>query len=276
MDKIIITKRQVCIETSEGQKVCMSLGHFMDLLKHHYQDDIDGFPRPDGFRFVFHRGPISVLVLEHPTGLYTLKWIADDSPAPFGRRAKYRTVTISLPYIVVLAVFERDQLSNVNECFFRVAPITDPAKDTELLYPGLLNCSRYMPPDGRPLSWICTQFLDRGPIEHQQQPLKRMRVGLEALRECLFETGFNRSSEHHEYSSWYTESRSVDERISSIDRWEKATGKDATFALEVPWLKTGKSVAEVVDRIFDNYGVRDDDISSAADLARLILNHYSP
>jgi hypothetical protein len=90
---------------------------------------------------------------------------------------------------------------------------------------------------------------------------------------CLLETAFNDSSDHHEASSWYTESRNVDPRIATVDRWQEATERDPLFALEVPWLATGKTIHEVVERIFRNRPSGPRRVTSAADLVRVIFNH---
>ena len=109
----------------------------------------------------------------------------------------------------------------------------------------------------------------------ERDPKKRMRLGFQALLHCLIETGYNQSSDVHEHSSWYTESTRVDKRISTVEKWQEATEHDWSFVLDVPWLKTGKSVKAVVDRIFRNHS-GDQRVRSATDLARVILNHAKP
>jgi len=162
-------------------------------------------------------------------------------------------------------------LSQANECFFRNAPLR--SLDDEVQYPALLNCSRFNPPDRRPLSWICTQYLHRSAFRPVQDPTDRMVAGFTALKHCLLETGFNYSSENHEASSWYTESRGVDPRLNTVEAWETASAEDPTFVLDVPWLKTGHTVRRVAERIFANYRNNNRRLCSAGTLARLIFNH---
>ena len=81
---------------------------------------------------------MTIWVYERPPQIYSLQWIASNSPAPYGRKASYRTVRIALPYLVILAVFvpgrgNRIQLNGFNECFFRQAPLKNPAIDTSFL-----------------------------------------------------------------------------------------------------------------------------------------------
>ena len=72
---------------------------------------------------------------------------------------------------VMLAAFEGDMLSGHNECFFRRRPLEK--EDDDLLYPALLNCSKFTPQEGKPLSWICTAKM--GPEEFK----KRFSIAVE-------------------------------------------------------------------------------------------------
>ena len=145
---------------------------------------------------------------------------------------------------------------------------------TCLIYPALLNCSRFNPPDGKPSRGSAPRISIRG-RSAETLPPRRSAPGSRLLRHCLIETGFNESSEYHEGSSWYAESRQIDPRISSIRDWEKATDADHLFVLEVPWLPTGLSVAQVVERIFRNQQAAARTVASAGDLARTIFNQAS-
>jgi hypothetical protein len=165
------------------------------------------------------------------------------------------------------------QLSGSNECFFRNEPLG--SLDDDLCYPALLNCSRFDPQEGRPLSWICTQHLDYASIRKEADPNRCMRLGLRRLLHCLLETGFNYSSEHHERSSWFSESTRVDRRIATIEAWEQATARDPLFVLEVPWLPTRHTVRQAAERVFANHAARGSAIRTAADIARLVFNSRS-
>ncbi len=272
MDEVYFRGNFVIAKTDEGRVYKIPVTRFVQLLRTLGGTD-ETFIQPDGLRFTFRAGRLTIFVLEFSATPRTLTWISEDSPAPYGPRARYRRVYISLPYIVVLAMFQDDLLSAANECFFRSQPIVDPAAQTELFFPALLNCSRFKPPDRRPLSWICTQHLKRHRLRAERHAGRRIYAGLHALQSCLFDTGFNYSSEHHEYSSWYTESRSVDPRITTIGAWERATRDDRMFALDVPWLTTGMTIAQVVDRMFHNQGAHAREIQTSLDVARIIVNH---
>jgi hypothetical protein len=231
---------------------------------------------PDGIKVVLSQGPITIWIWESPPRVYHFDWIANDSTQPFGQGTKYRNVRLALPYVIVLATFARNeaglpQLVSANECFFRNAPLKQ--FEDELCYPALLNCSKFSPPEGHPLSWICTQHLRVNPKMQGRNAAERYCAGFEALRHCLLETAFNYSSDHHEAASWFSESRAVDPRLHTVEAWQEATAKDPLFVLEIPWLKTGLNVRQVTDRVFSNLGANKARVGSASGLARIIFNH---
>ena len=261
----------IACQTPEGQRVAMRLTDFVQ--KAWRPGACSRGVGPAGVRLIDSAGPITVWVYEIPPSVRSLKWITDDSPAKFGKGTTYRNVRIGLPYLVILAAFENGLLSDYNECFFRNKPLED--EDDELLYPALLNCSKFTPPEGKPLAWICTQKLDRTPIVAERNAKRRMAVGLKSLVQCLLDAGFNYSSEHHEGTSWFTESRKVDKRVSTVDRWQEATAKDPLFAVDVPWLPTKMTLRGVLDRMFANQSARFPACNTASDLERLLVNHAS-
>lgn len=228
---------------------------------------------PAGTKAVLSRGPITVTVWEKPPHIAKLRWIRADSPQPYGPGTKYRDVRIALPYLVLLSVFSwngnNPVLIKKDECFFRAKPI-DSLDDT-LHYPALLNCSKFHREEGNPLSWICTQYLKTTKKMRSKKPGDAIAAAMEAVRYCLLDTGFNLSSEHHEGNSWYGASKHIDERISTIERWEEETAKNPLFVLDVPWTSTGLSVSQVVERIFKNQGAVTGAVAfNANDVARMI------
>ena len=279
VEEVVIKDKEVEAVSPEGQKVSMGLAKLIQTILRADRQSMDtgGVVLPDGVKLLASRGSVTIWVYERPPQVYSLKWIARNSPAPFGRKARYHTVKIALPYLVIMAVFvpgrgNKLQLSVHNECFFRRAPLKNPAAD-RLSYPALLNCSKFEPPDGRPLSWICTQKLDYASISSESDDNARMRAALRALLHALLETGYNLSSEHHEASSWFTESVSIDPRIATIERWERETNKDPLFVLVLPWLETGLTLTQVIDRIFAILDATPSKINSAGDIQRILFNH---
>lgn len=272
---LAIQGTEVIATSPEGQTASMPLDAFLGKVAARRMDT-GGAVLPDGVKAVITEGAITIWVYECPPCLQRFQWIAPDSPAPYGPGTKYRPVRLALPYLIMLVVFSADasgnlQLTGANECFFRVEPLK--TLEDPLLYPALLNCSRFEPQDGRPLSWICTQHLRPTTAMRDADLSKRLTASFEALRHCLLETGFNLSSEHHEFSSWFTESRKVDPRIDTVEAWEAASAANPLFVLELPWLPTGHTVRQVAERICKQQQAKARAPRTAAALARLVFNH---
>jgi hypothetical protein len=273
METITIKDRQVLAVSPEGLKAQMTIEDLILKLAPRRMDT-NGAVLPDGLKAVFSRGPFTIWVHQTPPRIWHMKWIKADSPKEYGQGTTYRNVRIALPYIIVFAVFQGDgQLMHCNECFFRNEPLND--LSDMLLYPALLNCSEFHVKEGQALSWICTQHVQPAAVLKEPDLNKRMRQGLKTLLHCLCETGFNRSSEKHEKSSWFSNSVGVDPRIATVEKWQDASAKDPLFVLDVPWLKTDLSVQQLGDRIFKNRNAPPLSVATAADVARVVFNSQS-
>jgi hypothetical protein len=273
LDRITIEGREVTATSPEGKTASMPLQEFAAQMAPRRMDT-GGVILPSGVVGMRSEGPITVWVHQTPPSVYRFKWIARDSPAPFGSEAKYRTVRLALPYLLVFVVFTGEPgaltLSKNNECFFRNDSLE--SEDDELFYPALLNCSKIALPDGGHRCWICTQHLARSQFEREKNTGKRLRGAFKELMRCLLETGFNLSSEVHEGTSFFTESKSCDPRIATVEEWEQATSQDPLFVLEVPWLRTGLNVRQMIDRIIQYHRLGRSPASSAS-LAKIVYAH---
>jgi hypothetical protein len=231
---------------------------------------------PTGVKAVLSSGPITVLVWERPPCIQQLSWIDKDSENKYGPGTKYRNVIIALPYLIIMSVFQRDNLglpmlSKSDECFFRNQPLT--SLEDELCYPALLNCSKWNNmTDQHPLSWICTQYLKQQAEASCNDANRRYRAGMEAVRYCLLETSFNLSSENHEGNSWFGFSKTQIPKIATVEKWEENTKKDPMFVLDIPWVPTKHTVKQVADRIFHRMGADKKTVKTSDDIARIILN----
>jgi hypothetical protein len=186
---------------------------------------------PDGVRFIRRQGDAEVVVLEEPPAVRTVRWLHDDSPAPFGPRATYQTARLAFPYVVMVLGLSGGALTGRGQCFYRVAPLRDLADS--LFLPNLRNVAQA---HGQ-LAWVC---------------LRKMKTDLGALawiekvrqiREHFWQAGFNSSCE---VSYWHT-MRDVDARVASIAAWEEATERDRFFPLSVAWRASGMTVGAVMD-----------------------------
>ncbi len=263
----------------EGAESILPIADFARLVSSCH-GDTRGIVLPNGVCASIERGQVVIWIHETTPRIHALRWIDPRSPVEYGAGTRYRTVHVALPYVIVMAVLvpaaggRRLQLGRSNECFFRVKPLR--RLDDELFYPGLLNCSKFASPEGNPLSWICTQYLDWKRLSAETDPENAPRLGLEMLIRCLFETGFNYSSERHEETSWYSESTKADPRISPVERWEKHSLADPLFGLGVKWIPVGLSVLEVAERMFERHPRGASVVRSAADVERLVFVHGRP
>lgn len=274
-DKVSIEGTEVKAVSPEGKTASLKLQELVQHLAPRRMDTL-GLVLPDGVKLIFSEGPATILVHQTPPRVHNFLWISPDSPQPFGRGTQYRHVQIALPYVIVFAVFGSGprgglQLSGANECFFRNAPLSSP--QDELLYPALLNISKFPTEEGHPLAWICTEKLNRARLPRSSEINSQVRDGLQSLLHCLFETGFNYSSENHEGSSHFTASKGIDPRIETVEAWEAATRVDPMFAVNVPWHKTNHTVTTLAERIVRQLGVTRAPVTSEADLARIVFNH---
>jgi hypothetical protein len=275
---VTIEGDEVRASLPEGAAASMKLENLLERIQATVPDS-RGAILPDGVKCVLPMGNGCIVVHQTPPRVHNFRWIAADSQAEYGPGTSYRQVRLALPYLLVLAVFERargglPQLSSRNECFFVNQPLDVKGLDTELCYPALLNCSRFPDGPGHPLSWICTQHLPPREYARAQNLEQSLRMGLRALLHHLLETGFNRSSEHHELNSWFGESVAarIDSRIASVEAWERASAEDPLFVLEVPWMPTGFSLRKAAERMAERHGRSGARVTCAEDVARLILN----
>ncbi len=264
--------------TPEGAEAEMPVRELMGQLMPRVPDTRDAI-LSDGVKAMLPVTGGLILVHQAPPMVYNFQWIASESEAGFGPEAKYRQVRLSLPYLIVLAVFEGHgsvpRLGSRNECFFSNQPLEIEGLDTPLCYPALLNCSRFPDEPQNPLSWICSQYLPEADYSGRSDLDGSLRAGLRAIRRHLLESGFNLSSEHHEISSWYSETvaADIDPRIASVEKWEEATKEDPLFVLDIPWLPTNRTLREIVQRVSDARSRGAAPFSSADDIARVMFNH---
>jgi hypothetical protein len=283
-DAVVIDGTNAEAVSREGSRAAMQLPALMEKLIPPPAIDTQDVVLPDGVKAVRSRGRFTIFVHETPPAAWNFKWIAADSKSQFGPGTKYRTVRIALPFLITFCVFERGprtlNLSPLNECFFSRRPLQR-LDEGELCFPALLNCSKFPTERGHPLAWICTEHLNFKRLQEIEDDNQRVRAAFRALMETLLGSAFNLSSEAHEGSSWFTETvrKKVDPRIETIERWQEETAKDPMFVLDVPWLGTGKTVAQMLERMLGvcrgggGAGAPRPPVSTSDDIARIIFNH---
>jgi hypothetical protein len=186
---------------------------------------------PDRTRFIWQQGDVVVLALEELPTVRTVRWLTDDSPEPFGPRARYQTARLAFPHVIMILGLRGGALTGRGQCFYRVAPLL--ALDDSLLLPNLRNVANA---HGQ-LAWVCLRKMkaDLGQLTWVDK--------VRQIREHFWQAGFNGSCQ---VSYWHV-MRDVDARVASIAAWAEATERDRFFPLKVPWRASGMTVRDVMD-----------------------------
>ena len=282
-DTLTITGKTVQARSPEGVTATLGVAEFVKSLRAP-SFNCGGLILPRGVSTLFSTESTTIFFWELPPAVHHVRWISPDSEVPYrmpGAKVLYQDRRIALPYVVIVAVFARDPagrlvLSSRNEAYFRTAPLE--SADDELLFPALLNISKFPKESAasRPLSWICTQYLDMRALAAEDDLNTRIRQSLKALRSTMLEAGFNFSSEHHELTSYWTLSAKKIPQVADLDRWEQLSREDPLFTLEVPWLpaKCGGrklTVNRLVKRIEALFSAKDAPLDSSDALARIVF-----
>ncbi len=236
------------IEIAGDSVVCRQNGRqalsvpLKDFLRHLVeQSDWPTFcePIPEGVRHICGRGDATVLVIEEKPQLRAVSWLAENSPSPYGPKAKYRRVRLSFPYIVIIVALRDGTLTGYQQCFYRTAPLANPSDS--LLYPNLPNVARGYQQE----CWLCLANLRKN-----LSPLS-LEEKVRQIRDHFWGAGFNRSSEEHEGMSYWQAMRSInlDPRLQNLIAWEQASLKEPLFPLTVNWKPLAKTIGAVVEEM---------------------------
>lgn len=205
------------------------------------------------------RGDATAVVLEVPRHARTVRWVASGEGRPFGPKARYETRFLAFPYIILLLVFRRGQLTGFQQLYYRRKPLdSSAASQQELLLPNLLNVAKGY---GQ-RCWVCLQNLE---IRASQPWSKK----IDAIIDHVFNAAFNRSSEVHEGNSYWGSIGRVDPRLESVEAWERASKQNPLFVLDVPWTSAGTTVGAELQSMLDQV-LSVPSLGTATELAGLI------
>jgi hypothetical protein len=193
---------------------------------------------PDGIRLWRERGDATAVAVEIPPQTRTVRWLAEDSQAPFGRAARYQERFLAFPYIILLIVFRKGALTGRQQLYYRAAPLR---RGQDLLLPNLYNVANGY---GQ-RCWLCLQKLECR-MEELEWPRK-----IEAIVNHVFTAAFNRSAEEHEGNSYWSAMKGIDPRIATVEAWEEATRGNPLFPLEVKWKPAGTTATAELTRMLD-------------------------
>lgn len=242
------------------ETISIPLAEFIGVLQAQADRGETEGPLPAGARFLIHRGPATLLVIEEPPQVRVVRWLDDESEQPFGDEARYRSVRLAFPYLVIVAVFLHGRLTTRTQCFYRTRPITG---KRDLLYtPNLYNIDARedMP------CWLC---------------LKKLRIEaaatdwdatVSAIRNHVWQATFNRSATLDRTKSYWYKMQRIDPRIAGLTAWEEATRADPLFPLHVRWLPLGQTLGHIMDTMLDKVAAARQ-LTTAYEWAMLLRRH---
>src|SRR5262249_14663310 len=162
---------------------------------------------PEGVRAWVPRGDAVAVAVEVPPHVRTVRWLLDDSEAPFGKKARYGQFFLAFPYVVLLLVFRQGGLTGYQQLYYSRQSL--PEGPDDLLLPNLYNVANAY---GQ-RCWVCLAQLQND-LSRLSWPEK-----LRAIVGHVLTAAWNRSAEVHEGSS-YGQLRDIDPRVKTPAAWE--------------------------------------------------------
>jgi hypothetical protein len=241
-ERIEIEGEGAHIKNGQPQATELSVEAFARLVSKYTLQGAEPEPNPDHAKWIIRCGSATLLIAEQKPELRWAKWIAPDSPAPYGPAATMTERRLATPYVVLSVPFLNDRLVHTRvQVFYRSHPLAGLDGEAGMLYwPNLLNVS---PNSYGCISWCCTQHLQVQAIP------PGLPAGLNEVLHHLWGGGFNLSSEAHEGKSTFSKAvaDNVDPRVTDVERWEAESTKDPRFVLSVKWKATGVTVAKLIE-----------------------------
>ncbi|HLG19154.1 MAG TPA: hypothetical protein VI895_04965 [Bdellovibrionota bacterium] len=235
--RIEIVGDRVACKQDGGEAFAVALKDFIDAVEDHGDCVALSEAIPDGVSFIRRRGDVVVLAVEEKPTLRTVRWLADESPVPYGKGAIYRQATLAFPFVVIVAALRCGALTGYQQCFFRTSSLrylSDP-----LFCPNLYNVAEAYGMK----CWLCLVGLKKNLAAlHWQEKINEIRAH-------LWGSSFNRSSEVNEGNSYWQTMRKIDPRVATLQTWEEESRRDRAFPLKIRWQPAGKSVGQVMDEM---------------------------
>ena len=182
-------------------------------------------------------GRTTAVVIEMPPGPRQVRWISERAHDPVDGKLDKRR--LSFPWVVLVVVFSEGELTNVQQAFFRTAPLA--TVDDRLCYTNLLNVARGYNQE----SWFCLFNL----------PRSLARLGwderVRAVTDHFWQAAYTKSADEAEGNSFWSTTLGLDPRLESPVTWERATEENPYFALEVAWRPAPHTLRETLGHMLD-------------------------
>lgn len=213
---MVITIRDQIVE--QGKKK-MPIDKFCGLVQQHCVSGLRDEPIPDHVRWIVESGRHAVYILELQPELRTVLWV--DDPECTGDGIPY---TIATPYVVLQVPFHENGIYCHVRVFYRNQPLQ--SIDDELYHTNLHNIN----------SGLCLDGL--------KYPAKSSRAEvLGELVNHLWSGEFNRETGN--LFELFAQDGN-DQRLTSIENWQKASQADPKFVLGVNWFPVQMTVKQCI------------------------------
>jgi hypothetical protein len=290
VDEVRLEGTRVVVNTVEGATGEMPLSELIAAVQ---GPSLGPVCWPDGVKAALYSYPMLVCIVSLPAMVRQLKWIAEDSPAPYGKGCKYTLRRLSLPDMALFVPFavnpcvtgEGLKLRATQRCEVYALKKPISTLDDPVFMAPLLNLSKYKAESGffrsgKSGAWYCTQTLPLLPFDPLPLGL-RIQTSIQALVSYLWTSAYNYSSETSpaaaaggEEMSWFTYyvRNGIEPRIRTVEQWEAESRRDALVGTQLNLVPAGKTLKGVAQRILTEFNAPRPGISRAEDVARLVLN----
>lgn len=243
-EKITIEGKHVSLTSnnSTADTHTTSVQQFVEGIVESTVCGLSSEPLPDNIKWCVQCHKLTICIVQLTPEMRWIKWLADDSPHPFGPGATYVERQLATPYVVLKVPFWGQRIVPRIEVFYRNHPLESLEGDGgALFWPNLYNVSVNAYDC---TAWYCSQHLAEARV------CTKLQAGLNAVVHHLFGGGFNASSEAHEGLSTLglCVKENVDPRVTDVKRWAEASKQDPRFVFKVNWKPTGLSVMDLVER----------------------------
>jgi hypothetical protein len=242
-EKITIEGKHVCLtgDSKTAGTHTVPVKQFIDGVMESTVQGLTPESLPDNIKWIVRSHKLTLCILQLTPEVRWMKWVAPNSPVPFGPGATYVEHRLATPYVVLKVPFLGQRIVPRIEVFYRNHSLDQDGIDGALFWPNLYNVSAHA---YECTAWYCSQHLP------EARAKTTLRDGLNAVVHHLFGGGFNASSEFNEGLSTFglCAKENVDRRVTDVNRWAEATLQDPRFVLEVDWKPTGLTVKDLIER----------------------------
>ncbi|MBI2632985.1 MAG: hypothetical protein HYW78_01170 [Parcubacteria group bacterium] len=193
-----------------------------------------------GARYYIKKGAVEIVIVEQTPQIRTI--IVPESM--YGNK-KY---TLAFPYVIYIFCIENGFMPAYrSRVFYRNAPLT--SLDDQLLLCNLTHVN--IGEDNYATGEACM----KANIKQSDSLEEKVRAQIRYFWESSFIVPKQAEEQHGSFIEGFTQSGNLDERIKTLEAWEKASKKDPLFVFEIPWIEIGLTPHTVQDEMFKKTGI---------------------